>query len=85
MHARIVIDGIQGHLEKKSVCVNLSILVFAPRWYSSSGIAADRENEMNVLRPWKFAGRMEWAEAHPWLAGFYFGLLMSPVYLIIMG
>jgi len=48
-------------------------------------LAADKEDEMNVLPPWKLSERMEWAEAHPWLAGFYFGLLMSPVYLIIMG
>lgn len=48
-------------------------------------LAADTKDEMNVLPPWKLAERVEWAEAHPWLAGFYFALLMSPVYLIIMG
>lgn len=43
---------------------------------------------MNVLPSWKLAEREEWAEAHPWLAGLYFGLLMSlfyAVYLIIIG
>jgi hypothetical protein len=43
---------------------------------------------MNVLPPWKLAEREEWAEAHPWLAGLYFGLLMSlffAVYPIIIG
>lgn len=37
---------------------------------------------MNMLPPWKFAERAEWAEAHPWLAGFYFGLLMAPFYAV---
>lgn len=32
---------------------------------------------MNLLPPWKLAEREEWAEARPWLAGLYFGLLMS--------
>ena len=40
---------------------------------------------MNVLPPWKLAEREEWAEARPWLAGLYFGLLTSPVYLMIIG
>ena len=43
---------------------------------------------MNVLPPWKLAKREEWAEARPWLAGLYFGLLMSlfsAVYLMIIG
>jgi hypothetical protein len=43
---------------------------------------------MNVLPPWKLAEREEWAEARPWLAGLYFGLLMSPffaVYPMIIG
>ena len=40
------------------------------------------------LPPWKLAEREEWAEARPWLAGLYFGLLMSlvyAVYLMIIG
>jgi hypothetical protein len=40
---------------------------------------------MKVLPPWKLAERQEWAEGHPRLAGFYFGLLMTPVYLTILG
>ena len=43
---------------------------------------------MNVLPPWKLAEREEWAEARPWLAGLYFGLLMSlfsAVYPMIIG
>ena len=43
---------------------------------------------MNILPPWKLAAREEWAEARPWLAGLYFGLLMSlvyAVYLMIIG
>ena len=43
---------------------------------------------MNALPPWKLAEREEWAEARPWLAGFYFGLLMSlfsAVYPMIIG
>jgi hypothetical protein len=44
--------------------------------------------EMNVLPPWKLAERYAWAEARPWLAGFYFGLLMSlffAAYPVIIG
>jgi hypothetical protein len=43
---------------------------------------------MNVLPPWKLAEREEWAEARPWLAGLYFGLLMwlfFAVYPMIIG
>jgi hypothetical protein len=43
---------------------------------------------MNVLPPWKLAERYEWAQARPWLAGFYCGLLMSlffAVYPVIIG
>jgi len=43
---------------------------------------------MNALPPWKLAEREEWAEARPWLAGLYFGLLMSlfsAVYPMIIG
>ena len=43
---------------------------------------------MNARPPWKLAEREEWAEARPWLAGFYFGLLMSlfsAVYPMIIG
>jgi hypothetical protein len=43
---------------------------------------------MNVIPPWKLAEREEWAEARPWLAGFYYGLRMSlvfAVYIIIIG
>ena len=43
---------------------------------------------MNVLPPWKLAEREERAEARPWLAGLYFGLLMSlfsAIYLMIIG
>ena len=29
------------------------------------------------LPPWSFAARGRWAEAHPWLAGFYFGLFFG--------
>ena len=38
-----------------------------------------------ILPPWKLAEREEWAEARPWLAGLYFGLLMFPVYAVIVG
>ncbi len=27
--------------------------------------------------PWSFAARGKWAEAHPWLAGFYSGLFFG--------
>lgn len=43
---------------------------------------------MNVLPPWKLAERGEWAETHPWLAGFYFSLLMAPfcvAWVVILG
>ena len=43
---------------------------------------------MNVIPPWKLSEREGWAEARPWLAGLYFGLLMSlffAVYLMING
>ena len=40
---------------------------------------------MSVLPPRKLAEREEWAEARPLLAGFYFGLLMFPVYAVIVG
>jgi hypothetical protein len=43
---------------------------------------------MKVLPPWKRAEREEWTETHPWLAGFYGGLLVSlffAVYPIIIG
>ena len=40
---------------------------------------------MNMLPPRKLAEREEWAEARPLLAGFYFGLLMFPVYAVIVG
>lgn len=52
---------------------------------SHVALAADDEDDMDVLPPWKLSEREEWAEAHPWLAGFYFGLLMTPVYLVITG
>ncbi len=32
---------------------------------------------MKWLPPWSFAARGRWAEAHPWLAGFYFGLFFG--------
>jgi hypothetical protein len=34
---------------------------------------------------WRLAEREEWIEARPWLAGLYFGLLMFPVYAVIVG
>jgi hypothetical protein len=32
---------------------------------------------VNWLPPWSFAARGRWAEAHPWLAGFYSGLFFG--------
>jgi len=35
------------------------------------------DDAVNWLPPWSFAARGRWAEAHPWLAGFYFGLFLG--------
>jgi hypothetical protein len=32
---------------------------------------------MTWLPPWRFAARLEWANAHPWIAGCYFGAVVS--------
>lgn len=40
---------------------------------------------VNWLPPWSFAARGPWAEAHPWLAGFYFGLFFGLFWGLFFG
>ncbi|MGH9196809.1 MAG: hypothetical protein ACRD1T_13830 [Acidimicrobiia bacterium] len=37
------------------------------------------------LPPWSLAARGKWAEAHPWLAGFYFGLFFGLFFGLLFG
>jgi hypothetical protein len=40
---------------------------------------------VNWLPPWSFPARGRWAEAHPWLAGFYFGLFFGLFWGLFFG
>lgn len=47
----------------------------------------DRSDGDGVKRlpPWSLAARGRWAEAHPWLAGFYFGLFFGLFWGLLFG
>jgi hypothetical protein len=54
-----------------------------------SNFKADQDHSdddgVKWLPPWSFAARGRWAEAHPWFAGFYFGLFFGLFWGLLFG